>query len=100
MPTTINPAPPFSSQTAGVFGSVFCDFGDEFIVSDTNGEPASSCIVGSITQANPALVTVLDDSRHNLESGDAVTLDSCQVTVARFGLHVPGATDHQKRHTQ
>lgn len=64
-------------EVAGVFGSVFCDFGEAFVVSDANGEPVSSCIVSSVTQANPALVTVLDDTRHNLETGDFVELDGC-----------------------
>jgi len=64
-----------SSEVAGVFGSVFCDFGPEFVVSDINGEAASSCIVASITQASPALVTVLDDQRHGLETGAVVQLD-------------------------
>lgn len=65
-----------STEAAGVFGYTFCDFGDAFVVTDTNGEPASSCVVASITQANPALVTVLDGDRHNLESGDTVSFDS------------------------
>ena len=58
-----------------MFGSVFCDFGPEFVVSDINGEAASSCIVASITQASPALVTVLDDQRHGLETGAVVQFD-------------------------
>mmetsp|Transcript_10674 Transcript_10674/g.24911 ORF Transcript_10674/g.24911 Transcript_10674/m.24911 type:complete len:747 (+) Transcript_10674:167-2407(+) len=62
-------------EVGGVFGSVFCDFGDAHTVTDKNGEPNASCLVAAITQANPALVTVLDDTRHNLESGDCVTLD-------------------------
>jgi len=69
------------TEVAGVFGSVFCDFGEAFVVSDKNGEPNSSCTVASIAQANPALVTVLDDARHNLETGDRVTLDGNNAMV-------------------
>jgi len=77
----------------GVFSSVFCDFGPNFVVNDTNGEPASSSMIASITtstlevfaQAGYSLspsdaskvvlmVTVLEDNRHNLESGDRVNL--------------------------
>lgn len=58
-----------------MFGSVFCDFGESFVLSDANGEAASSALVASITQASPPLVTCLDDARHQLESGDVVTLD-------------------------
>lgn len=61
-----------TAEAAGVFGNLFCDFGNSFVVSDTNGENPSSCIVASITQASQATVTVLDDSRHGLETGDTV----------------------------
>jgi ubiquitin-activating enzyme E1 len=61
-------------DTRGVFGMIFCDFGENFVVSDTNGEQAASSIVASITQDYPALVTCLEETRHNLESGDTITL--------------------------
>eukprot|EP00615_Pteridomonas_danica_P013815 CAMPEP_0114400252 /NCGR_PEP_ID=MMETSP0102-20121206/16262_1 /TAXON_ID=38822 ORGANISM="Pteridomonas danica, Strain PT" /NCGR_SAMPLE_ID=MMETSP0102 /ASSEMBLY_ACC=CAM_ASM_000212 /LENGTH=1016 /DNA_ID=CAMNT_0001562545 /DNA_START=1 /DNA_END=3051 /DNA_ORIENTATION=+ len=64
-----------ATEVAGVFGSVFSDFGTNFLVNDINGEPPSQCIIASITQANPALVSVLDDTRHNLSDGDVVRLD-------------------------
>lgn len=58
----------------GVFGSIFCDFGENFEVHDTNGEQAASSMIAGITQDFPALVTVLEEARHNLESGDVVML--------------------------
>ncbi|CAM9449721.1 unnamed protein product [Chrysoparadoxa australica] len=65
-----------SADVRGVFGSVFCDFGEEFVVSDKDGNPVSSCLVNSITKGSPAFVTVMDDVRHNLETGDTVVFSS------------------------
>lgn len=33
------PIPFIYAKTAGVFGQVFCDFGPEFVIFDTNGAP-------------------------------------------------------------
>jgi ubiquitin-activating enzyme E1 len=37
------------SDVFGVFGNVFCDFGESFIVNDTTGEAAASSMIASIT---------------------------------------------------
>lgn len=58
----------------GVFGSIFCDFGEKFVVHDTTGEPNASSMLAGITCDNPALVTTLEETRHGLESGDRVIL--------------------------
>ena len=47
--------PPIPSQfiscsVRGVFCSLFCDFGPEFVVMDTNGEELVECFIGSITK--------------------------------------------------
>ena len=44
----------------GLFAHCFCDFGDAFVVHDTNGEPAAVRMLSSISRANPGLVTVSD----------------------------------------
>lgn len=62
----------------GVFGCVFCDFGESFIVHDNNGEPAASSMVAAISQDSPALVTVLEETRHNLETGDVVVISELE----------------------
>jgi ubiquitin-activating enzyme E1 len=59
----------------GVCGSVFCDFGENFVVVDNNGEQATTSMIASISNDYPALVTVLEETRHNLETGDKVRLD-------------------------
>jgi ubiquitin-activating enzyme E1 len=63
----------------GVYGSVFCDFGDSFVVTDTNGEVAATSMVAHISsgaQSGKAttVITCLEETPHNLETGEAVTL--------------------------
>ncbi|EWM25950.1 ubiquitin-activating enzyme e1 [Nannochloropsis gaditana] len=39
-----------ASEVRGLCGSVFCDFGEAFLVSDPSDEPAINAMIGSITQ--------------------------------------------------
>ncbi len=41
-----------AAETRGVFGFIFTDFGNEFVVVDTNGEEPERHIVTSVTQVN------------------------------------------------
>ena len=62
------------SLTTGVFASVFCDFGADFVVSDKDGNPPATSQIEHILPGNPAVVKVLEDhGRHGLETGDFVT---------------------------
>ncbi|GAA5962762.1 hypothetical protein JCM21900_006493, partial [Sporobolomyces salmonicolor] len=61
-----------STETAGLFGSAFCDFGEQFPVVDQTGETPLSGMVVAIEEAEDALVTCLDEARHGLEDGDFV----------------------------
>eukprot|EP01039_Chlorochromonas_danica_P005873 gene5873-6468_t len=58
----------------GVCGQIFCDFGNDFIIHDPDGEPAASSIIAGITRDQNALVTVLEETRHNLNTGDVVKI--------------------------
>jgi len=60
-------------DTRGLFGQLFCDFGEEFIVADTNGEQCISNMIASVTKDADAVVTCLDETRHGMEDGDYVT---------------------------
>lgn len=64
-----------ATEARGVFGSVFCDFGDAFVVSDPDGEPPFTSTVASVLPVaeTTLLVTVPDDRRHQLATGDLVT---------------------------
>lgn len=57
----------------GVFGAVFCDFGDAFVVTDTDGEEPHTGIVAAISQANPALVNCVEDERLEFQDGDEIS---------------------------
>eukprot|EP00124_Ichthyophonus_hoferi_P001728 Ihof_evm11s98 gene=Ihof_evmTU11s98 len=62
-----------SAQTAGLFGKIFVDLGDNFDVADMNGEEPLTCTIASISQDIDGVVTCLDETRHGLEDGDYVT---------------------------
>ncbi|GAA6033685.1 hypothetical protein JCM8097_004381 [Rhodosporidiobolus ruineniae] len=61
-----------SANSAGLFASAFCDFGEQFPVVDQTGETPLSGMVVEIEEAEDALVTCLDETRHGLEDGDFV----------------------------
>nr|XP_025042431.1 ubiquitin-like modifier-activating enzyme 1 [Pelodiscus sinensis] len=54
-------------------GQLFCDFGDEMVVTDPNGEQPLSAMVSMVTKGCPGEVTCLDEARHGFESGDFVS---------------------------
>ncbi|KAH8173555.1 thiF family protein [Sarocladium implicatum] len=58
-------------DTFGLFGSIFCDFGEKFTIIDSNGETPTSGIVAGIDEEG--LVSASDETRHGLEDGDYVT---------------------------
>jgi ubiquitin-activating enzyme E1 len=62
-----------ATESRGVFGSIFTDFGEEFIVLDTTGEPPASNMIASITQDPNGVVTVVDEQRLQFEDGETVT---------------------------
>ena len=65
--------------TMGVFGMAFGDLGDDFVVSDADGEPAATSQLETVLCENPAVVKVLEDQgRHGLENGDKVTFARLQ----------------------
>ncbi|WFC99050.1 E1 ubiquitin-activating enzyme [Malassezia yamatoensis] len=62
----------------GLFGSVFTDFGSNFVCKDPTGEQPLSGMVVSIDQDQQGLVTTLDETRHGLEDGDFVTFSEVE----------------------
>lgn len=70
-----------SASSRGVFGSLFCDFGPRFTVSDVTGEQPRSVMVSAITKEDQPIVTCLDEQRHDLETGDYVSFTEVQGMV-------------------
>jgi ubiquitin-activating enzyme E1 len=62
-------------ETSGVFGFVFNDFGDSFLVTDPTGEQRKRFLIESVTQANPGIVQCPDGVKHGLNDGDRVTFE-------------------------
>ncbi|XP_068703332.1 ubiquitin-like modifier-activating enzyme 1 [Montipora foliosa] len=66
------------ADTRGLFGQIFCDFGESFTVVDTNGEQPISNMISSVTKDKDGIVTCLDEQRHSYESGDYVSFSEVQ----------------------
>lgn len=58
------------TDTFGLFGYIFTDFGKNFTIADATGENPISGIVADIDETG--LVSALDETRHGLEDGDYV----------------------------
>lgn len=66
------------ADTRGLFGQIFCDFGEAFRVVDVNGEQPVSTMIASISKDKEAVVTCLEETRHGFEDGDYVTFSEVQ----------------------
>ncbi|KAK5121747.1 E1 ubiquitin-activating protein [Meristemomyces frigidus] len=64
------------TDTFGLFGTIFTDFGKNFTVGDPTGENPLSGIVAGID--TDGLVSALDETRHGLEDGDFVTFSEVE----------------------
>lgn len=56
----------------GLVGNIFCDFGDNFIINDPDGEQLNTSIIENITNEENPLITCIESKPHNLTSGDFV----------------------------
>ncbi|XP_042235565.1 ubiquitin-like modifier-activating enzyme 1 [Homarus americanus] len=61
------------ASTRGLFGQVFCDFGDNFLVVDPDGKEPLTLNVEGITREEEGVVTFPDKTFHWLQDGDFVT---------------------------
>ena len=67
-----------STDCLGPFARVFCDFGEEFVVVDKNGEELQEVMIKNITCEKEGIVTLLDGIRHKFEDGDEVLITSVE----------------------
>jgi len=70
-----------SVQTHGLYGNVFCDFGDEYVINDLDGE---QCRTGIITKIENSKLFTAEPSK--LYTGDVIMIDGT----------VEGLDSHQK----
>jgi len=64
------------TDTYGLFGTIFTDFGKNFTIGDPTGENANNGIIAGIDESG--LVSALDETRHGLEDGDWVTFSEVE----------------------
>jgi ubiquitin-activating enzyme E1 len=76
-----------SADVRGVFARLFCDFGPEFTVTDTNGEAPLSYMLSAVEhdKDGKSLLTVLDEARIALEDGAKVTFTEVEGMVELNG---------------
>ncbi|XP_067106739.1 ubiquitin-like modifier-activating enzyme 6 [Osmerus mordax] len=97
-------------DTYGICVRVFCDFGEEFEVSDPTGEEPKEIFIQNITQDNPGVVTCMDSRTHGLQTGQSVLFRevngmeelnsrSRQVTVLSPHSFAVGDTSHMQQYT-
>lgn len=61
-----------SCDAYGICVRVFCDFGEEFEVSDPTGEEPKEIFIQTISQDNPGVVTCMDNQPHGLQTGQSI----------------------------
>ena len=64
------------TDTFGLFGTIFTDFGKNFTCGDPTGENPLSGIVADVD--SDGLVSALDETRHGLDDGDFVTFSEVE----------------------
>lgn len=52
------------ASSYGAAGFAFLDYGNEFVITDADGEDTKAFIVVNATQTNPCIITVHEDKRH------------------------------------
>ncbi|KAF7506207.1 E1 ubiquitin-activating protein [Endocarpon pusillum] len=71
------------TDTFGLFGYIFTDFGKNFTVGDATGENPVHGIIADIDE--DGLVSALDETRHGLEDGDFVEFSEVRGMVGLNG---------------
>lgn len=66
------------AETRGLFGKIFCDFGENFTIYDQDGAQPVSTMIASVTHDAQGVVTCLDETRHGFNDGDYVTFSEVQ----------------------
>ena len=62
----------------GLFGYIFVDYGPNHTIFDANGNPLKTRVIESVTQAEKAIVRVIEDTRHGFDDGDWVEFTEVQ----------------------
>ncbi|KAM6980088.1 ubiquitin-like modifier-activating enzyme 1 [Aplochiton taeniatus] len=75
------------ADTKGLCGQLFCDFGEEFEVLDSNGETPVSAMIDHISKESHGVVTCSDERRHGLVDGCSVSFSEVQGMAELNAIH-------------
>ena len=75
--------------TRGVFGFIFNDFGDEFVVREPSGEKPTRFLISSISNDKDGIVVINDKEEHNLSNNDHVIFDQVEGMTEVNGKEFP-----------
>ncbi|CAD8078852.1 unnamed protein product [Paramecium sonneborni] len=73
------------SSVDGVFGRVFNDFGQQFIVEDKNGEQTVDYIIKSVTDKNDNKMHFEITGKHEFQDNDVVMIDNIEGMIDSNG---------------
>jgi ubiquitin-activating enzyme E1 len=76
-------------QTRGVFGFLFNDFGDDFLVVEPSGEKPTRFLIDNITNEEEGVVTVNDKDKHELLDQNLVRFDEVEGMTELNGREFP-----------
>lgn len=66
------------TETLGLMGYAFVDYGENHKIFDHDGEVCKSFMVVSISNEEKATITVHEDKRHSYQEGDFVTFSEVE----------------------
>ncbi len=76
-----------STSTRGAFGFIFCNFGDEHVVENVDGEDSKTVLVADVDRNGRVRVPVGES--HSFSEGDIVELVDGGGCTSHSGCHVP-----------
>lgn len=76
------------SETLGLFGYAFVDYGNNHTITDKDGEFCKQFVIEHITSEEKAWVTVHEDKRHSYQEGDTVVFSEVE-GMSELNGHAP-----------
>jgi ubiquitin-activating enzyme E1 len=87
----------------GLFGSIFCDFGSNFIINDVDGEELKSGVINNISFKNNKIIVETVEP-HNLTSDDIIMFDDIKkeqiIYIDKTHFYVKSIIPNASRFTQ
>jgi len=88
-----------ATESRGLCGSVFVDFGKDFEIIDKDGESLEISVITGITNEKIGVVTVDEEKRHGLYDGDLVIFEGIEGMTELNQLSEPITVKSTGQHT-